>query len=182
LFHDSIWIFGPQASRYYCPGIRNPASLEPLITKREVLYPQLQLHLHPSIASYVVVVDGGGVSVSGSWWWKAIPQTSARNGHDTIPRNTATVGKVVLLAGCCGASYLHLRLPASASATPAPSFRSVSPFLRRHKQPLPLSLLLCSPVLSYPLPSFALPCQVARESSPSKISNRARSADTDQHH
>jgi hypothetical protein len=176
LFHDSIWIFGPQASRYYCPGIRNSASFEPLITKREVLYPQLQLHLHPSIASYVVVVDGGGVSVSGSWWWKAIPQTSARNGHDTIPRNTATVGKVVLLAGCCGASYLHLQLLRLRFVQSALSSAAIS-------SP---SLYLCScAVLSCPircLLSPALPCQVARESSPSKISNRARSADTDQHH
>jgi hypothetical protein len=69
----------------------------------------------------------------------------------------------------------------AASATPAPSSGSVSPSPRRHQQaplswPAQSSLVqLCSlACLACP----ASPCQLARESSPSKISNRTSCAES----
>jgi hypothetical protein len=149
LFHDSIWIFGPQASRYYCPGIRNSSSLEPLITKRVVLYPQLQLHLHPSI-DRIVRCGGGG------WWWCFWLLVVESNSPDFLcsKRNEHLERRPQSEKWCCWLAavvciciYLHLQLQLQ-TATPAP-FRFVQSALPlcRHKQPPPSIFVLCSPVL-----------------------------------
>jgi hypothetical protein len=79
-----------------------------------------------------------------------------------------------LLCGCtiisASASASLLSCAFVSFSQPFPSAAISSPSLDR---------VLCSPVLSYQLPSLACLAQVARESSPSKISSRASSADTD---
>jgi hypothetical protein len=152
LFHDSIWIFGPQASRYYCPGIRNSSSLEPLAV---------------ASASIDRIVRCGG----GGWWWCFWLLVVESNSPDFLcsKRNEHLERRPQSEKWCCWLAavvciciYLHLQLQLQ-TATPAP-FRFVQSALPlcRHKQPPPSIFVLCSPVLScpvlsYPLSSFALP-------------------------
>jgi hypothetical protein len=121
---------------------------------------------------------GGGGVVSGSWWWKAIPQISARNGYLEIRSQVTTIGKVVLLAGCCGC----ITISASASVLRLRFVQSALP-LRRHKQPLlPLSCLvrscavLCCPIRCLSPCLAKLPASHPPAKSPTE---RAPQTDTD---